>query len=193
MMKNLINKILVESVNEKMVKVLNEKFKTSDIIEAINFLNKFSFNVEENIEILKLWHESNNIEFTIEHVLPLFIDIESLYFEWGSYNCGMGTCCDPDYIVISRNYEDEVFKLVKKDYIDRYRYNKKKRDYEDLPEICMEDPEDHKREYKTMVIGDEDLFEDLESIFGEDEWIEPLINFINNKFGTNITNFESIY
>ena len=195
MMKNLIRKILKESHNEKIISLLSKKFQLNEFIDAIEFLEKLGYNKEESMDVIKHWFSDKGIELNMEYILSVLIDVDfgDLYFGWGFYNCGMGTCCDPEYISISKGHEEEVFKLVNNDYIDRYHFNNKKRKYEELPEICMDSPEDHKDEYETLVISDEDLFENLDIIFGKYGWQEPLISFINKKFNTNITNFEPIY
>ena len=189
-MKNLIKQILKEGEYEKIVKILNNKFQINQLNLAYEFLDELGFNKEEIRKIISLWYIDNGLKFNIENVLKFLVNIDDLFFGWGYYNCGLGVCCDPEYISISRDHEDEVFKLVNQDYIDRFFYGKEKRDYEDLPEICMDDPEEHIGEYNTLVIADEDLFESINILFDiEVTGVGDLIHVINKKFKTNIDDF----
>jgi hypothetical protein len=189
-MKNLIKQILKEGEYEKIVKILNNKFQINQLRPAYEFLDELGFKNEEIKGIFSLWYADNGLKVSVENILKFKINIDDLFFEWGYYNCGLGECCDPEYIAISRDHQDEVFKIVNQDYINRYFYSKQKRGYEDLPEICMDDPEEHIGEYKTLSIIDEDLYEDLIFLFGDETlWATDLVEFINNKFNTKIDNF----
>ena len=194
-MKHLIRKILIESSTEKVINLLNKKFTTKDIVNVREFLEGLGYSEDEMKEILPLWFESNGLKFNVKNVLDALINLDDLYFDWGYYNCGMGTCCDPEYIAISKGHEDEVFKLASDDYVRRYYKGKRKKDYEDLPEICMDPPEDYVTEYKTLHIEDEDLFDTLSYVFDDvyDNWGVELIGILNAKFGTNINDFKTLY
>jgi hypothetical protein len=200
-MKHLIAKILKESSTEKIINLLNKKFTTKDFIDVRPYLEDLGYSLDEIKEILPLWFESDGLEFNVKNVLNMLINLDDLYLDWGYYNCGMGTCCDPDYIAISKGHEDEVFKLVNDNYIRRYytvgRYFNHKRgeEPEELPEICMNAPEDYVSQYKTLHIEDEDLFDTLSYVFDDinDNWDIELRNILNNKFGANINEFRTLF
>lgn len=194
-MKHLIRKILIESSTEKVINLLNKKFTTKDIVNVREFLEGLGYSEDEMKEILPLWFESNGLKFNVKNVLDTLINLDDLYFDWGYYNCGMGTCCDPEYIAISRGHEDEVFKLVSDDYVRRYYKGNRKKNYEDLPEVCMDPPEDHIGKYRTLHIGDDDLFDTLSYVFDDinDDWGSELIGILNTKFGANINDFRTLY
>ena len=194
-MKDLIKKILKESSTEKIINLLNKKFTTKDLIDVGAYLEDLGYSLDEIKEILPLWFESNGLEFNVKNVLNVLINLDDLYLDWGYYNCGMGTCCDPDYIAISKGHEDEVFKLVNGDYIRRYYTRKRREEYEELPKICMDAPEDYVSQYKTLHIEDEDLFDTLSYAFDDinDDWDIELRNILNNKFGANINEFRTLF
>ena len=194
-MKHLIKKILKESSTEKIINLLNKKFTSKDFVDVRPYLEDLGYSLDEIKEILPLWFESNGLEFNVENLLKMLINLDDLYLDWGFYNCGMGTCCDPEYIAISKGHEDEVFKLVSDEYIRRYYNRKRREEYEELPEICMDDPEDHVTQYKTLDIEDEDLFDTLSYVFDDinDDWDIELRNILNNKFGANINEFRRLF
>lgn len=196
-MKSLIKKILKESSTEKVINLLNRKFTIKEFINGKEFLESLGYNVDEIKEILPLWFESNGLKFNVKNVLDSLINFDNnyLYLDWGYYNCGMGICCDPEYIAISKGHEDEVFKLVSDDYVKRYYSRNRKKDYEDLPEVCMDPPEDHIGKYRTLHIEDEDLFDTLSYVFDDinDDWGSELIGILNTKFGANINDFRPLY
>lgn len=114
------------------------------------------------------------------------VDLTKCWLDWGSYNCGMGECCDVNYLAIVKEGDniyqgDVVFKICNLDYFNKKKY----RDWEDLPEKCAEEPEVFKKEYVFLVIENEDLFDDLNVTFGEN-WMGSLVSLLNKEMGLNI-------
>ena len=128
----------------------------------------------------------NKLKSVINEFLKKEIDFDNLYFDWGYYNCGMGICCDIDYLALNDethihgNWEGTHFKICKNRHLSRDKYN-----YEDMPDICGEPPEDYKEEYPILIVENEDLEEELYGLFN-DSWKPILVELINDKYGTKL-------
>lgn len=194
-MKKLIRKIIVENQNEKMVNILNKKYTIKDFSRVIPFLEDLGFEQHEIVDIYRYWFNSEGKEFNFYSMLNLYIvldhkvELDELFLEWGFYNCGLGECCDPEYIALSSDHQVEIFRICNDDYVKRFNTGRPKRDYEDLPEICMESPEDHVKDYKTLSVEDEDLLDFLYYFFEPEEVYRKLMLIINEKFHTNLNDY----
>lgn len=136
---------------------------------------KFTISENKFKEVFKTWIKKNT-------------DFENLFFDWGFYNCGMGTCCDENYLSLcDQSYQGDwggvEFMVCNKQYF----FTKRNREYEELPEICMDDPDEHKKEFPILIIQNEDLLETMIEFFGDDIWRPILIELINESFGTAVT------
>lgn len=110
-------------------------------------------------------------------------------YDWGSFNCGMGICCDPYSINFVLPQEDELdnylFKLVDGKYYDDDGDYPKELSRGDLPEPCHNSPDVTEKRFDTIIVS-EDLFERLNDLFGNITiWENPVLSIINKVYNTN--------
>ena len=189
-MKKLIKTILNEVYQDKFLDTLKRKFKPDEFYKLKIFLFELDFEYEDVIKIYRKLFSGSD-DFTVENLLRCLVYLYDLFPEWGFYNCGLGECCDPTYIALSKEHQEEVFKLVDNRYLVRFYSGKRKHEYEDLPEICMEDPGEHIKDYEFLFIQDEDVLETLLHFFESEEVHEEVIKILNKKFGTELVDYET--
>ena len=131
--------------------------------------------------------KKERLKSIIEKLVNSHYELDKLYIDWGTYDCGMGICCDITYLSLNSEsyihgfHEGMVFKLCRKEYFR----NRRSRSYEDMPEICGNPPEDYREDYPILMVEDEELENDLYGTFS-DVWEPYLIEIINKKYGTKI-------
>ena len=123
-----------------------------------------------------------------------FEDFDNLHYDWVSYNCGMGECCDPyaigGFLPSSEHSDDYLFKFVDiEKYDDDGNYPSELSD--DLPEPCHEQPNIKDPRFDTIVLTEE-LHDRIYDYFGEmNIWENSLLSLLNRTFGINAN--EIIY
>ena len=113
-----------------------------------------------------------------------FEGFDDIYYDWASFNCGMGECCDPyaiGFISPLNQYGDFLFKLVdKENYSSGGFYPSELSD--ELPEVCHEFPDIKNPNFNTILFDGEQI-ENIVHILGDTEnWGTTLLGIINNKF-----------
>ena len=110
-------------------------------------------------------------------------------YDWGSFNCGMGICCDPYAINFVLPQEDELdnylFKLVDGEYYDFDGDYPKELSGGDLPEPCHNSPDITEKRFDIIILN-YDLVDRLNDMFyNSNVWREPVISIINKVYNTN--------
>lgn len=110
-------------------------------------------------------------------------------YDWGSFNCGMGICCDPYAINFVLPQEDELdnylFKLVDGEYYDFDGDYPKELSGGDLPEPCHNNPDITEKRFDIIILN-YDLVDRLNDMFGNSNiWRGPVISIINKVYNTN--------
>lgn len=120
----------------------------------------------------------------------VFDGFDDIYYDWASYNCGMGECCDPyaiGFVLPKNHHDDYLFKLVDDDNWEPNGDNYPDEIRDELPEVCYEQPDIKNLNFGTIVFYEENA-EEIENFLGpQDNWSFELIDLINEMFGCNAT------
>lgn len=120
----------------------------------------------------------------------VFDGFDDIYYDWASYNCGMGECCDPyaiGFVLPKNHHDDYLFKLVDDDNWEPNGDNYPDEIRDGLPEVCYEQPDIKNLNFGTIVFYEENA-EEIENFLGpQDNWSFELIDLINEMFGCNAT------
>lgn len=108
-------------------------------------------------------------------------------YDWATYNCGMGTCCDQyaiGFVLPLEYYNEYLFKYVDgKSYDDDGDYPE--RNIRDVPEACKSLPNINDRRFNTIIIG-EKLYSTIRKFFGHIEtWRNSLLILLNRVYNLN--------
>jgi len=137
-------------------------------------------------KLTKVIHKYINVSFE---------GFDNCHYDWAEFSCGLGVCCDPyavGFVLPGSEYNDYLFKLVNSKYYDDDGVYPSELEG-DLPELCYNSPDINNKEFDTILLSDEIMYERLKSFFGDIIWRDPLLTIINEVFNANAQSVLYLY
>lgn len=132
----------------------------------------------------------NQLDAIILELLNFLFDgFDDIHYDWATYYCGMGECCDPyaiGFILPKHENDDYVFKLIDSNHYDNVGNYPKELEV-NFPEVCYNSPNIMDPRFDMFLFNEYYFVELKKYVNNTVEVHNSILSLLNRIFGLQIT------